>query len=193
MPKVFKTVSYKESVEEMDMNLATTAAKENDLERLVDSFTQAMETACREAFKTINTQNKTKQKKAVPWWKDSLTIMQKRINALRRLYQRTRNNEELRESRKHKYHEEKKMYQYEIRKEKLNSWKEYCNLTASLNPWSHVFKLATGKARTNSIMTTLRKPNGTLTSSILETMNVMLDQLITDDAEEENQHNKNVR
>jgi len=152
MLKIFKTISYKESVEEMDINLSTTAAKENDLERLVDSFTEAMQTACREAFKTINTQNKTKQKKSVPWWKDNLTIMRKRINALRRLYQRTRNNEELRESRKHKYHKEKKKYQYEIRKEKLNSWKEYCNVAASLNSWSHVLKLATGKARTNSIM-----------------------------------------
>jgi hypothetical protein len=187
MPKVFKIVSYKESVEEMDMNLATSAAKENDLERLVDSFTEAMQTACRENFKTISTQNKTKQKKSVPWWKDSLTIMRKRINALRLLYQRTRNNEELREIRKHKYHEEKRKYQNEIRKEKLNSWKECCNVATSLNPWSHVFKLATGRARTNNIMTTLRKPDGTLTSSILETMNVMLDQLITDDAEEENQ------
>jgi hypothetical protein len=67
--------------------------------------------------------------------------MRKRINAIRRLYQRTRNNEELRESRKHKYHEYKKKYQYEIRKEKLISWKEYCNVAASLNAWSHVFKL----------------------------------------------------
>jgi len=75
----------------MDMNLSTTAAKENDLERLVDSFTEAMQTACREAFKIINTQNKTKQKKSFPWWTDSLTIVRKRINALRRLYQRTKN------------------------------------------------------------------------------------------------------
>ena len=56
-----------------------------------------------------------------------------------------------------------------------------------------MFKLATGKARTNSVMTKLRKIDGTMTSSILETMNVMLDQLITDDAEEENQHHKNIR
>jgi len=67
----------------MDMNLSTTAAKENDLGSLVDSFTEAMQTACREAFKIINTQNKTKQKKSVHWWTDSLTIMQKRINSLR--------------------------------------------------------------------------------------------------------------
>ena len=51
----------------MDMNLSTTAAKENELERLVDSFTEAMQTACREALKIINTQKKTKQKKSVPW------------------------------------------------------------------------------------------------------------------------------
>ena len=94
---------------------------------------------------------------------------------------------------KHKYHEEKKKYQYEIRKEKLNSWKEYCNVAASLNPRSHVFKLATRKARTDSITTSLRTPDGTLTSSVLETVNVMLDQLLTDDAEEENQHHRNIR
>ena len=33
------------------MNLSTRVAKENDLERLVDSFTGAMQTACRAAFK----------------------------------------------------------------------------------------------------------------------------------------------
>jgi hypothetical protein len=165
----------------MDINLPTTAAKENDLERFLDSFTEAMQSACREAFKIINTQNKTKKKKSVPWWMDSLTIMWKRTKVLRRLYQRTRNNEHWRESRKHKYFEEKKKYQYEIRKEKLNLWKEYCNVAASLNPWSHAYKLTTGKVRTNSIMTTLRKPDGTVTSSILETINIMLDHLITDD------------
>jgi len=42
-------------------------------------------------------------------------------------------------------------------------------------------------------MTTLRKPDGTLTSRILETMNTMLDHLITDDGEEENQHRKNIK
>jgi hypothetical protein len=51
----------------------------------------------------------------------------------------------LRKSRKYKYLEEKKKYQYEIRKEKFNLWKEYCNVTASSNPWSQECKLATGK------------------------------------------------
>jgi hypothetical protein len=99
----------------------------------------------------------------------------------------------LRESRKHKYFEEKKKYQYEIRKEKFNWWKGYSNVAASLSPWSQVYKLATGKVRTENIMTILRKPDGTVTSAILETMNIMLDRLITDDEEEENEHHKNIR
>jgi phosphatidate phosphatase PAH1 len=119
--------------------------------------------------------------------------MRKKTNALRRLYQRTKNNEELRESRKQKYFEAKKKYQFEIIKKKFNSWKEYCNVTSSSNPWSHVYKLATGKVRGNTIMTTLRKPNGTETSSILETINIMLDHIITVDREEETYYNKNIR
>ena len=85
------------------------------------------------------------------------------------------------------------MYHYEIRKEKLNSRKEYCNVAASLNPWSQVYKLATGKVRTNSNMTTLRKSDGTVASSILDTMNTKIDNLITDDREEENRHHKDIR
>ena len=50
----------------MDMNLSTTAAKENDLERIVDLFTEAIQKACRETFKVINTQNKKKAEEISP-------------------------------------------------------------------------------------------------------------------------------
>jgi hypothetical protein len=131
------------------------------LEKFVDTSTEALQTACRKTFKTLSTENKIGKKKSVPWWTDNLTTMQKKTNALRRLYQRTRNNEELRVSRKQIYFEAKKKYPFEIRKEKFNSWKEYCNLTSSSKPWSQVYKLATGKVRSIAIMTTLRKPDGT--------------------------------
>jgi low affinity Fe/Cu permease len=73
--------------------------------------------------------------------------MRKRVNAFIRLHQRTKNDEVLRESRKQKYVEAKRQYQAEIKKEKGNSWKEYCNVAASTNPWSQVYKLAAGKTR----------------------------------------------
>ena len=90
--------------------------------------------------------------------------------------------------------ETKREYQLQIKKEKLNSWKEYCNVAASTNPWSQVYKLAAGKARADRIMTTLRKPDGSETSSIKETMDVILQYLFPEDRKEsENQLHKTIR
>jgi hypothetical protein len=47
--------------------------------------------------------------------------MRKRINGLRRKYQRTTNNDELRESRKNQYHDEKTKYQAAIKRGKIKS------------------------------------------------------------------------
>jgi len=60
--------------------------------------------------------------------------MRKKVNACRRLLQRTRNDEVVRENRKKKYLEAKRRYQVAIRKEKLNSLKEFCNVAACVNP-----------------------------------------------------------
>jgi len=49
------------------------------------------------------------------------------------------------------------------------------------------------KTRVNSVMTTLRKPDGSETSSIQETMNVMLDHLSTENTEQDTLHHKNIR
>jgi hypothetical protein len=56
------------------------------------------------------------------------------LNALRRRYQRTINNEELRGHRKNIYYEEEANKQATMKKEKIKSWKESCNLTPSTNP-----------------------------------------------------------
>jgi len=98
--------------------------------------------------------------------------MRKRTNALRR-FQRTRKNEGLREQRKTSYLEEKARYGATIKREKIRSWKEYCNLTTSSNPWNDVYKLAAGKRRNNTQITTMRKPDGSLTEELRETLQLM--------------------
>jgi hypothetical protein len=100
-------------------------------------------------------------------------------HALRRRYQRTTNNNELRESRKNQYQEEKTKYRATIRREKIKSWKAFCNLTASTNPWNAVYKIAANKAKRTQTFTTLQKPDGTLTTDINETVTYLLDYLIT--------------
>jgi hypothetical protein len=62
--------------------------------------------------------NKKAKARTVPWWTDSLTIMRTRTNALRRLYQRTKNNNDLRESRRNQYTKAKSEYQSAIKKGK---------------------------------------------------------------------------
>jgi hypothetical protein len=91
--------------------------------------------------------------------------MRKKVNANRRLYQRSRSDEALRERRKVAYMKAKRTYQAEIKRAKSTSWKEFCNVAASINPWSQIYKLPAGKTRTACIMTAIRKPDGTETSS----------------------------
>jgi len=60
----------------------------------------------------------------------------------KRLQETIPENKKLREGREQKYIEEKRKYQARIKHEKMNSWKEFCNATASKNTWSQVYKLA---------------------------------------------------
>jgi hypothetical protein len=62
--KIFKTINYKVSVEEMDMNLSTTASIEPDLEMLIDTFSEAMQSVCKKTFKTTVRPQKELQKGA---------------------------------------------------------------------------------------------------------------------------------
>jgi hypothetical protein len=166
----------------------------NDIESSVDLFQEALISSCNKSFKIRRATRITTKYKSVPWWTEKLTLMRKRTNALRRRYQRTTNNDELRESRKKQYHDEKTKYQAAIQGEKIKSWKEYCNLTSSTNPWNAVYKIASNKARRSQTLSTLQKPDGSLTTNITETVTYMLDYLITKDEEEDDSdYHKTIR
>jgi hypothetical protein len=119
--------------------------------------------------------------------------MRKRTNALRRRYQRTRNNEELREQRKTQYFEGKARYAATIKKEKISSWTEYCNMTF-VSPCNEVYILAVGKRSNNTHITTLRKPDGSLRADIKETINLMLEYFTSEDnAHDVDDYHKQIR
>jgi hypothetical protein len=119
--------------------------------------------------------------------------MRKEVNAKRRLFQRTVNDIVLSEKRKVKYKEVKREYQNEINKAKINSWKEFCNVGASVNPWSQVYKVAAGKTKGVSGMTAITRPGGTETTNLQETINEILDHLYKEDDGEETPHHKSIR
>jgi hypothetical protein len=69
--------------EELDKFISTIITTEKDLEQNVQLFTEAVRSACRRYFQ--NTTPWKINKKSVPWWTDSLTLLWKRVNTCRRL------------------------------------------------------------------------------------------------------------
>jgi len=99
---------------------------------------------------------------------------------LRILNQRTKNNEDLRVYHKNTNYEEKTKYHATIKKEKLQSWKEYCNLTPGTNPLNNLLSsIKQNKEQQN--LQNLAKSDGSLTSDLNETVKVMIGYLIPKD------------
>jgi hypothetical protein len=176
----------------LDKVLATQAKEANDIERAADILQEALIMSCNQSFKKRSETKKTKYK-SVAWWTDELTITRKRINALRK-YQGTTNNDYLRERRKNQYNDEKSQYQAAIKRERIKPWKEFCNLTSATNPWNALYKIASNKAKRSQFLSTLQKPDGTLTTDINETITYMLDYLIAkDDEDKDSDYHNTIR
>jgi hypothetical protein len=146
-----------------------------NIEKLVDEFNEALTMVCNNTFQIHRTSRNSPSHRSVSWWSADLTVLRKRTNVLRRLYQRTRNNEELREKRKTQYFECKATNAATIKREKIRSWKEYCDVSTATNPWGAIYKIAAGKRNTRTQITTLCKSDGTLTADTKETLSLMMD------------------
>jgi hypothetical protein len=101
-----------------------------------------------------------------------------------RRYQRTTNNERLRQERKEKYFNGRHEYEGKMQAAKLKSWKTFCTINDGANPWNIVYKIAAGKIRTPTRLTTLEKKDGTYTTDTRSTILHMLDHFVLDDRED---------
>jgi hypothetical protein len=82
-------INEQKEFEELDKTLSTRAHLENDVEKLIEEFYEVLRGACNESFRSQRATNRAKANRSVPWWTKELTTMRKRLNALRRRYQRT--------------------------------------------------------------------------------------------------------
>jgi hypothetical protein len=73
------------------------------------------------------------------------------------------------------YLDQKSKYPATIKREKIKTWNEYCNLTTKAKAWNALYRLAGGKMGTNTQITTLRNPDGSLTRDTKETLRHMLE------------------
>ena len=186
--------SWEKDTKDLDQYISSRIADTDDMEDIVNKFSEALKEACNKSFKIGREFMKTRKHKTVPWWTEDLTIARKRVNAFRKKYQRTKNNGNLRDQRQTEYQAEKAQYQAKIKKAKLHSWKQYCNKTSPTNPWNIVYKSAAGKLNNSQIISTLQKTNGLNTENLRETLQCTLEQLIPkDEVTEETDHHKKIR
>ena len=185
--KLYNTISKefqierREGLEETDEELSRRLGGEVDIRKFTAKLEDVIQSTCREMHIAKEKSKSKKKGRTVPWWTVELQIMRKRTNALRRRYQRTTTNEPLRESRKRQYNKAKADYQTAIKREKTMSWKKYCTLTPANNPWNEVYKIAKGKCWKTQTLTTLQRPDGTVTETTEETTELMLEHLFPDD------------
>jgi len=181
-------------VNSLDEELCNMANAEPDTSKLVTEYEKIVNAACKANFKTRRPTQKLITERSVPWWSDELTILRKKINALRRRYQRTKLDEQLRQVRQAQYHQEKRKYENAIRRQKAESWKQYCSLTPSNNPWNAVYRMSAGKIRNTTQLTTLKTADGTYTRTIQETMNHMMEHFVPNDSKaDDSDYHKQIR
>jgi hypothetical protein len=95
--------SNENSEDDLDERLYKRILKDNNTAQQIEDFSEAMRLACEQSFKTTKAPREQQKHKSVPWWTQELTAMRKTTNALRRKYQRTRDNAEQRERNKTTY------------------------------------------------------------------------------------------
>ena len=168
-------------LEKVDQELCNKINLYEEVGVLVDIAFSCITAACNTAFKVSRGAKHLIKKTTILWWTEELTVLRKRTNALRRRYQKTTNNENLRQERKEKYFDGRRKYEGKMQEAKLKSWKMFCTINDGVNPWNVVCKIASGKIRTSTRLITLEKEDGTFTTDTRSTIMHMLEHFVPDD------------
>jgi len=96
-PQYDESSHHLEGLEKIDQELCNKTNFYEDVDELIDTAFPCITAACNTAFKVSRGVKHLIKKTTVSWWTEELTVLRKRTNALRRRYQRTTNNENLRQ------------------------------------------------------------------------------------------------
>jgi hypothetical protein len=125
-----------------------------DMEGSIHKFITAVALVSDSAFRVSRPGKRAKKERSVPWWNGDLTLLHKKMLALRRRYQTTRNDGNLRQQKRLQYREGNRFYQEKLRQAKLDSWKDFCSRTKESNPWNAVYRLVSRKLQNKTTLST---------------------------------------
>lgn len=177
-----------------DKALSQKIRNSTDTGESIRKLTSAITTACDATLQVLRPGKRATRERSVPWWNNELTTLRKKTLAMRRRYQRTKHNADLRQDRRLQYQESNRTYQAKLREAKSISWKEFCSRTQDSNPWNLVYRYAAGKIQNKLTWTTLKADNNTYTADIQSTLNQLMDYFTPDDsAADDEDHHKRAR
>jgi len=94
----------------LDSTMGKMVTIQSDIENAIKEIYEVLTIAGNESLRMQLAPKKPTTNRSVPWWTDELTIRRNRLNAFRRRYHRTTNNDNLRPHRETKYLYDKARY-----------------------------------------------------------------------------------
>jgi len=101
----FECLNSSKDLPQCDEELRNKVRLGTDIGESIHKFITAVASASDSAFKISRPGKRAMKERSVPWWNEDLTLLRKKTLALRRSYQRTKNDENLRQQRRFQYRE----------------------------------------------------------------------------------------
>lgn len=155
--------------------LALTSPEE--VESMAEALTGALTDACTESMP-----RKRHFRQSNPWWTVALTNMKKSVYQKRRAFQGEQDGPR-RLTLQLEYRSSLREYSREVKRTKLESWRNFVSSYGNAEPWGFVYKHQNDKLRVERVLSTLRRADG-FTRTMEETASYLLDVHIPDDREE---------
>ena len=156
----------------------------------VNSTAEKLTTNIRNAIEHTITSRPTKisakfiNKNDTEFWNGRLNQLRRICRAQRKNYQRTR-DPIYRGIRLEAYRTAKKIFEEALKETKIEHWEKFVNNHLTLNPWGAPYKLMMDKIKSPTVLSTLKKENGTYTKNWKESVEYLLKQLLPDDSNED--------
>lgn len=156
------------------------------IEDMANDFNNCIIKACEESMLT------PASRVSKPWWNFELWQLKKEVRRKRRKFQEARGCE--RDIKKTDYKNKRREYKHAIRKARIQSWHDFCELESKKDPFSLPYKILARKTRNQSTLHTVKKKDDTWTNDEPETSAFLLREYFPmDNLEEEEELHISIR
>lgn len=164
--------------------------KNSDTNKATRIFNSVLNKICQESIPKRKLSNRT-----VPWWNSNLTKLRNEASKAKKQMIRARKLWLTdREDYERRYRNMRNKYTAQIKKDKLEAWKNFVTKTGNEDPWSIAYKVVRNKIKKPNYICSLELPNGQLTTSWQESINALLDKCVPKDSKtNENEKHKTIR